>query len=50
MLAVDGHGLWCWWRIDFGLGFDFCGWVHGLIRVALGAGCGWVWVMVLVAD
>ena len=50
MLVVDGYGLWCWWRIDFGLGFDFCGWVRGLIRVALGAGCGWVWVMVLVAD
>ena len=32
------------------VGFDFCGWVCGLIGVALGAGCGWVWVMVLVAD
>ena len=21
MLVVDGYGLWCWWRIDFGLGF-----------------------------
>ena len=35
MLVVDGYGLWCWWRIDFGLGFDFCGWVRGLIEVAL---------------
>ena len=32
------------------VGFDFCGWVCGLIGVALGAGCGWVWIMVLVAD
>ena len=37
--------------IDFGRFFDFGGWVHGLIGVALGAGCGligviqrWVWV------
>ena len=36
--------------IDFGLGFDFCGWVRGLIGVILGWGCGWVWVTVLVAD
>ena len=50
MLVVDGYGLWCWWRFDFGLGFDFYGWVRGLIGVALGAGCGWIWVMVLVAD
>ena len=43
------------------MGYDFCGWVCGLIGVALGAGCGlievilgwgcgWVWVTVLVGD
>ena len=32
------------------MGFDFCGWVHGLIEVALGAGCGSIWVVVLVAS
>ena len=32
---MDGYGLRCWWRIDFGLGFYFCGWVRGLIGVVL---------------
>ena len=50
MLVVDGYGLRCWWRIDFGLGFDFCGWVRRLIGAAMVAGCGRVWVTVLVAD
>ena len=35
---MDGYGLRCWWGIDFGLGFDFCGWVRGLIGVILGWG------------
>ena len=31
------------------MGFFFGGWVRGLIGVALGAGCRWVWFVVVVA-
>ena len=40
MLVVDGYGLLCWWRIDFGLGFTVMEgrWVSGW----------WVWFVVVV--
>ena len=48
MLVVDGYGLWCWWQIDFGLGFTVMEgrWVNGfwlMVGMVCGGGGQW-WV------
>ena len=43
MLVVDGYGLWCWWRIDFGLGL----WMDMGYGVSGGLILGWGFIFVV---